>query len=142
MLKLFTSAVIIVFSVLLGYSQTTEQKVEEFLGSQRYSELQSLNSSLIDYLKVRVEEGYVVSQSVNEKKDSYVQINHVYFKKSEISIDEFLIALDDESRFNILNYSFPNQDSGSTIHYLLGDSETLLTVFSNAVINKKVASAQ
>lgn len=139
MLKLSLSVVITCFAVLLGYTQTTEQKVESFLGEGRYTELQSNNSQLLDFLRTRVEEGYLVSQSVEEKKDSYVVINKVFFEKNEISIDDFIQALNSDS-FNILKYTFPGQDSGVTKHYLLGDTNILLTVYSNNVINKKVAT--
>lgn len=133
------SVVITCFTVLLGYAQTTEQKVESFLGEDRYTELQSNNSELLEFLRTRVEEGYLVSESIDEKKDSYVVINKVFFEKNEITIDAFVQALNSNS-FNILKYTFPGQDSGTTKHYLLGDTNILLTVYSNSVINRKVAT--
>lgn len=140
MLKLSFATLIICLSVFSATSQTTEQKVQNFLGAQRYTELQNNNSALLDYLAVKVEEGYQVNQAVEVKKDSYIQIEKVYFKKTEISINQFIQDLNSEG-FNILNYSFPNEDARKTIHYLLGDTNVLLTVFSNAVINNKVANA-
>lgn len=141
MKKLIVCIFSITFLGFVGMTQNTDQKVQDFLGNERYAELEAQNSKLIDYLKVRIEEGYQVSPSISEKKDSYEEINKVYFKKSEISIEDFIEALNQES-FNILNYSFPGQTSEKTTHYLLGDSGILLTIYSNAVINNKVRSAQ
>tara|TARA_B100000508_G_scaffold114604_1_gene93458 strand:- start:5425 stop:5847 length:423 start_codon:yes stop_codon:yes gene_type:complete len=139
MLKLFILASLsIVVSLNLG-AQTTLNKVEDFLGTQRFNELQNSNSDLIDYLTVKSEEGYSVNQSVEEKKSSYVQIEKVYYQKQQITIDQFVQNLQDES-FNFLNYTFPDHDSNVTTHYLLGDTNILFTVYSNAALNKKVAN--
>ena len=109
------------------------------MGDERFDEAQASNPGLISFLEMKVEEGYRLSESIEEKKSTYIQLDHVFFKKQEISIEAFIEALNEEG-FNLLNYSFPNQDSNVTTHYLLGDSGTLLTVYSNAVINNKIAS--
>jgi hypothetical protein len=129
------------FYAVTGIAQTTQEKVEDFLGSQRYSESRASNLGLISFLEVKAEEGYKVSEAISQKKDSYIQTNSVFYKKEEISMESFIKALESDS-FNILNYSFPNQDSDRTYHYLLGDSDILLTIYSNSFINRKVASQQ
>ncbi len=123
----------------IGVSQTSQEKVKAFLGFERFEEYQGSNPGLISFLIVKVEEGYKISESIPLKKDSYEQINQVFFKKSEIPLASFLDALERED-FNILNYSFPNQDSNRTYHYLIGDSDVILTIYSNSFLNKKVAS--
>ena len=137
MIRLFCCAAIAIFVSMNLFSQTTENKVKDFLGDARFSEYQNTNPGLIEYLKVKVDEGYMVSESVNEKKSSYQEIDHVFYNKTQISIEDFIEALESEE-FNILHYSFPNQDSNTTRHYLLGESNILLTVYANSVINRKV----
>ena len=132
----------IIFAFLFGFmgiSQTTDQKVKEFLGEDRYNETVQSNPALITFLQTKVEDGFRISEVNEVKKSSYKKINSVYFKKQEISIEDFLISLNDES-FNILNYSFPDHNSNETTHFLLGDSSILLSVYSNSVINNKVAT--
>lgn len=139
MIKLLFSAIILVFLSMNLFSQTAQQKVEDFLGTEKYLQLQESNSKLLEYLTVKLEEGYTVNESIDQKKSSYVEIEQVYFKKQQITIDQFIQDLESDS-FNFLNYSFPNHDSNITTHYLLGDTGMLFTVYSNAVLNKKVAS--
>ena len=139
MLKLLTSILFIGFFFLNGSTQTTEEKIEDFLGEERDEELKSSNPALILFFATRVDEGYDISESIETKKDSYVEINYVFYKKNQITLDQFINDLEKEG-FNILNYTFPNQDQSKTNHYLLGESEILLTVYSNTVINNKVAS--
>lgn len=139
MLKLLVSISFIAFFGFLGVSQTTEQKVKDFLGDSRYQELKSSNPGFISFLLVKTEEGFRISEANDAKKNSYEKINSVFYKKQEISIEDLLNDLHHES-FNILNYSFPNHNSNNTTHYLLGNSTTLLTIYSNSVLNNKVAS--
>ncbi|MDX1652295.1 MAG: hypothetical protein R3277_07380 [Brumimicrobium sp.] len=126
----------------VSYSQNSSSlsKVEEFLGEQKYAELQNTNPGLIKFLVVRVEDGYLVSESIEEKKSSYIKIDHVFFKKEQISVEDFIEHLNQEE-FNILLYNFPGEDSESTNHFLLGDSGILLTVFSNKAVNLKASNS-
>lgn len=140
MLKLFLSIYSIVLIGTIGFSQTTQEKVINFLGYERFNKIESSNPGLIEFLEMKVEKGYHLIESVDAKKSSYIKVNHVFYKKEEISIEDFLEALNQDS-FNFLNYSFPNQDSNVTTHYLLGDSGLLISVYSNAVINNKIASS-
>jgi len=139
MLKLMMCIIFAFLFGFMGISQTTDQKVKEFLGEDRYNETVQSNPALITFLQTKVEDGFRISEVNEVKKSSYKKINSVYFKKQEISIEDFLISLNDES-FNILNYSFPDHNSNETTHFLLGDSSILLSVYSNSVINNKVAT--
>lgn len=125
----------------IGFSQiqTTQEKVKDFLGEERFNEAKSSNPGLISFLEMKAENGFLLSESIEVKKSSYKKIDNVFFKKEEISIDDFLDALDQDD-FNFLHYTFPNHDSNMTTHYLLGDSDILISVYSNAAINNKIAS--
>ena len=133
------SIYLIVSIGVIGFSQTSEEKVKDFLGEERFNQAKLSNPGLILFLEMKAEEGFQVSESNEFKKPSYKKVNSVLYKKEEISIEDFLDALNQEN-FNFLNYSFPNHDSNVTTHYLLGDSEVLISVYSNAVINNKIAS--
>lgn len=125
---------------MFGFTQTLEEKVKDYLGDERYDKAQTSNPGLISFLEMKAEEGYRLTESIEEKKDSYIKVDRVLFKKEDVSIEFLLEALNQEN-FNLLHYTFPNQDSNVTSHYLLGDSGMLMTVYSNAVINNKVASS-
>lgn len=141
MLKLLLA--IIIFSLIsnVSFSQEIENKieVEQFLGSQRYQNAVENNPGLIKFLDLKVERGYAIEPLNSDKIDDFTEISTVVYNKAVkgeiISVETFLQHSQEED-FNILFYNFPMPENGGNGHFLLKDTDTVISVYSAQYLNK------
>jgi hypothetical protein len=120
---------------LIAQNKTTDQLVEEFLGSTNYKTNVSNNPGLIEYLKVKSSEGYIIDTVPQQKMASYKEFPQVFYMKKEISASQFAEDIQSED-FNFLKYSFQSAGGGD---YILDKNQNIvISIRSDQYINRKI----
>lgn len=122
-------------TLLIAQNKSSEEFVEDFLGTSKYQSNLSSNPGLIKFLMIKSTQGYKINEVPEDKFNSYPALPIVFYLKNEITANQF--ALDAMSPdFNFLLYSFPNVEKGA--FRLNANDNTIIIIQSNEYINNKV----
>lgn len=146
--KRFTFAFAI---IILGMSNSLSQssienpnKLVDFLGQEKFSDILNSNPSYLTFLDVKCSELIIVNELSAEKTSSFVQINEIKRTSWEqglkagdevkrqvtVSVSPSQFLLDMESpNFNVLEYSF-EQGRSNDKHFVLGSTGKVIIVRS------------
>jgi hypothetical protein len=139
-MKYLIQLILLIFSFssttfLFAQNKSTDQLVEEFLGTSKYENCIIDNPGLIEYLKIKSTEGYEIETVSKEKFSSYKELPKVLYLKKEISANQFSKATKSPD-FNFLNYSFPTIEEGA--FRLSKNERSVIVIYSSQNINRKV----
>lgn len=128
-------------SFVTGLSQSTDQKIAEFLGGQRVLEFQRQNNpGYIKFLETRLNHGFILTEFNEARHVGYQNLSNLNKKEgTEIvqeSIETFIEKYHNGS-LNILFYVFPENGEHDLI-FKLGNTNYVLIIYSAAHINSLV----
>ena len=132
--------ILIVFTVitstsLFAQNKSTDQLVEDFLGTTEYESSLKNNPGLIKYLKVKSLEGYAIETIPSEKAIQLEFLPLIHYRGKKISANQFETDLKSPD-FNFLLYNFPTIEKGA---YRLSKGNTaIIIIYSNEQINRKM----
>lgn len=132
--------ILIVFTVLtstflFSQNKSTDQLVEDFLGTAAYESSLKDNPGLIKYLKVKSLEGYAIETIPNEKAIHLEFLPLIHYNGEEITANQFENDLKSPN-FNFLMYNFPTIEMGA--YRLSKENNTIIIIYSNEQINRKM----
>lgn len=143
MLKLFFTLILLSISTSFIFSQNigNEDRIKDYLGTERFDNSLQNNPGLIKFLDVKIDKGYVIEALNPDKKDDFTEITSVTYngegKGGEVSVEEFLEQSQLDS-FNLLFYEFPMPNDGENGYFILKGTGKIISVYSNKHLNNKL----
>lgn len=118
-----------------------EQQIINFVGSERYAELQSENPSYLNFLDARISFGYQITDFDEDKRSTFKVLDEIPLLMPdktviEVSATDFIAGME-SGIYSILMVKLPWDQSMMT-YYTLGSTGKVLMIYPVSYINEKM----
>lgn len=128
-----------------GQSLQNQQKIVDYLGQEKFDQIQSSNPSYLTFLDVKCSDGFDIIEMVPEKTQNFTVLNEIVVidpnnkitkTPTTVSADDFVQMFENGS-LNFLMYQLQGHKTQMT-YYVLGNTGKVLMVFPTDYITQRV----